>query len=657
MINLRKTFGFLMVLMLAGFALPGNAAKNFSYSVTGTVPTTLDLVVNVFNATPIDGNSNFPSFKLTAPPQLLITGADLPVCAGVQTAGPRTVISPAPTANGVSVIGVQGIPPVSPQQGCTMTVHVKISPSFVGTTCGATTQSDVWGATVYSGGSLSGATYTNVGTPLNPTTPIVAGCMSFQTQPNNAVRNAVITDTPYNSPAGSPVKVALTPPPANGTSVTLASSCTTGALTLGSSNSATTVGGVATFSSLASSTGASGCTLTANATGYPSAASSPVFKVSTPALSFVTGPNNALQGAVITNTSFNQPPGSPVQAKLLLDSSPASGVTVTLSSSCSGLTGGTATTDSNGLATFSAKITTAAQGCTLSAAALGASAGPTGTFGIAAFTQQEVVACAAQIPLQYTNPPLSPGLGPNDPGYVLVTRGEWNAKGDPCVSVPFQFSNKVLVDDQSLTNKWDTSSQPSAAFLYQVNSRVKTGTPVFTPPKVAWEFDSAGTPVNKLDALKCLTPDFPKPYGRLNSQLAAGVTTYTLDRSNPQPVNGWKALPAAAGVTFPLYLDGERIDAKVNNGLTLDLLRGRAGTADVTHNPREGNPNDAADDNHFLSTPLPIDTRSTSPYYTKAVHMCWSVYGLQAYDAGNGVDSYFQVTDLFDFGDGFGAWE
>ena len=651
--SLRKTVGFLMVLMLAGFAFTSNAVfganKTFTLDMAVAPPGTSPATVTAkFTNT---GSSSFNSLSLDAPAGFEIIGTP------TATRGQASLVSTG-SGNRAKVVSINL--PAGSGQFVTLTLTVKTT-----ATCGATTGN--WVGTPYEGSQLTGSTFGLV-PPSTTSTTISVGCMSFLKNPANALVNTKITDSPYNT-AGNSVQVSLTPAPVASTSVTLASSCTNGGLTLGASNSATTSSGVATFSSLASSTGGSVCTLTASATGYASASSTP-FKVILPTLVFTNTPNNALAGVVITNTSFNTPQGKPVQVLLQIDgAAPPSGssaVLVTMSSTCSGIGGNTASTGSDGTATFSAlNIATAAQGCTLTANALSnaVSSAPSNSFGIAPFAPQAQVACGAQIPTTYTFPPLNPNLGPNDPGYVLVTRGQWNAKGETCALVPFQFSNNVLVDD-TLIQKWDTSSQPSAAFLYMVNSKVKTGTPVFAPPKVAWEFDSSGNPINKLDSLKCLTSDLPKPYGRLTSQLAAGVTMYTLDRSDPQPVNGWKALPAP-GVTFPLYLDTERMNAQVQSGLTLMLVRGQAGTtqttAGVAHNPRGADTtNDATDDNLFLSTPLPVDPRppgdgtgGTSPYSGKPAQMCWATYGLQAYDAGTGVDSYFQITDLFDFGDGF----
>ena len=659
--SVRKVVGFLTVLALAAFVLPASAAvatsKTFSYTVAGgpVLGTSFPLTVTVTNADPIDGNSNWNSFKLTAPSQLLITGADLPVCSGVQTTAPGTFFSPTYTPTGVSTIGVQGIPPVKPQKSCVMTIYVKINPALATSSCG-TSDSGTWSATVYTGSNLSGQTFSNVGTPLNPKTGYTIGCLSLN-QPKDAVTKAVITDTAFTPtvipPTVNPIAVTLNPVPAAGTAVTLSNDC---GLSFGTTSSATTnASGVATFGSLASSTAGSSCKLTASAAGYNSATNGSTFRVYAPSLSFLNQPKNALTGVVVTDTPFNTPQGNYVQVQLLLDNSatlptgfPAT--TVSMTSTCTGLSGSPEDTNTSGKATFdSLEFTNAGQNCTLTASALGASSSPSSTFNAVAFTADGVLNCAQAFPSVYVLPTTNPGS--NDPGYVSGNRGPWNAKADLCVPVSYDFTNKVLIDDTTIL-KWDTVSQPSAAFFYTVNSNVRllnltTLTPDFVVPKVAWEFDGAGLPIaaKTLDALACVERVLPIPYGQIPAGgLAAGATSVTLDTSTV-PTGGYKALPAV-GASFPMYVDSERMKATVGAGGSLTLARAvEAGSTAAAH----------AAGTYAISTPLPIDPRSTSPYYLKAVHMCMGAYGFQMYtpDPGTGNPRYFQFTDMYDVGDGY----
>ena len=265
--------------------------------------------------------------------------------------------------------------------------------------------------------------------------------------------------------------------------------------------------------------------------------------------------------------------------------------------------------------------------------------------------------CGDTLGTAITLPPAST-LGPNDPGYVQATRGPFNGKADTCVPVSLQFTNSILIDN-SFTNKWNSVSQPNAAFLYSANGKAKPLPPEQYPtvnrPKVAWEFDSTGAPINKTEGLACLGPHLPQPYGRLPAAgLGAGDGTVVLDLTNPPPpatgfAGGWAPLPTGA---FAMYVDSERVTATVMSSTatsaTLSLVRGQAQTSAMGH----------AGGAYAMGTPLPIDMRTGSVYIGKAVRMCIVSHGWQAYtDPVTGASQYYEFTDAIDNGDGWATTE
>ncbi len=334
--------------------------------------------------------------------------------------------------------------------------------------------------------------------------------------------------------------------------------------------------------------------------------------------------------------------GTPYSVNVSVTSScgspPPTAVTLAANPSARGT--GTQTT-SGGQTTFNVTFSTLG-GVTLTASA----APPTAsiTYSSTVFPNG-ALACGDDLPPSVTNPS---SLAASEPGYAFGKRGAFNAKGSTCALVNYGFDNKILTVDQYVANAWDTLLQPDAAFYYSVNWQAKTlvaadlGYPPVTRPKVAWELDNA-LQLIKTDGLACLSPKLPRPYGRLSAALGATVSSMTLDVTSP-PTGGWEPLPAA-GTPFPINVGNERMTATVTSGTTLSLARGQAGTTDSAHSGGE----------YAMSTPMPVDPRSTSPYYGKAVRMCIVSHGWQAYtpDPVTGAPRYFWVTDAIDNGDGF----
>ncbi len=640
--SLRKMLRVLATMLLVAFALPAVAHSDDEKFKVVLSPLALSspaeqsVTATITNVS--DDDDRLKSFKITAP-------------ANVTVSSTVTSVPTIPAANisvGGGVIAVKGLS-VRSGQSVALTLRVTYPSSA---TCG--TAPFTWAAQAWEGSNFSDDRF-RLDSSSKLTQTLSAVCtLSFVNQPKNAVAGLNITSAAY-SPTGPGVTVQLSVNSAASSSsttpVTLTSSCLASPVTAISSN------GVATFGPLPSnSVGGKNCTLAATATNHTSGTSAP-FDLFVPSLTFLNQPSDALQGVVITDKPFNSPQGSYVQVQLKLDNvAPPTGfptTPITIGSNCSSINGNTATTSVlDGKATFSAlNIATPTQGCTLSAAALGKQTGPSNPFAIAPFVPSGQLNCNQAVPTNVANPT---SAAPNEPGYAQGTRALFNGKGDPCALVNYSFTNLIQTDN-TIINKWDTVTQPNAAFLYSVNWKAKLlvgGYPTVVRPKVAWEFDSTGAPKNITEGLACLSPSLPRPYGRLTAPLAQGGTSVTLDTSNP-PNGGWEPLPAV-GTPFPIYIDSERMTATVSSGTTLSLVRGQAGTSDAPHLPGTS---DNTNDKYAMSTPLPIDTRSTSPYVGRAVRMCIVSHGWQAFspDPVTGAARYFEVTDAIDNGDGWMA--
>ncbi len=73
--------------------------------------------------------------------------------------------------------------------------------------------------------------------------------------------------------------------------------------------------------------------------------------------------------------------------------------------------------------------------------------------------------------------PVPPGVTSiTQPGYASGQRGEYNKDGSLCVPVAYSFINDIL-GTNTVMLKWDTASQPGAAFKYTVTWKPETRTP------------------------------------------------------------------------------------------------------------------------------------------------------------------------------------
>jgi hypothetical protein len=159
---------------------------------------------------------------------------------------------------------------------------------------------------------------------------------------------------------------------------------------------------------------------------------------------FLNQPKTTFAGYPITDTTFNNPAGNAIQVQVTQNSAPPpTGTVLNLTSNCAGLSGNSASTDSSGIATFSAlNVTSAAVGCTLMAS-FGTSAATSLGFDIVAPDGTLVCATGSASSQPPTNPPLDP-LSTTPPandgqtGWALA-RG-LNTDGNCGVKVPFTFS-------------------------------------------------------------------------------------------------------------------------------------------------------------------------------------------------------------------------
>ncbi|MBK6334843.1 MAG: hypothetical protein IPF60_03390 [Betaproteobacteria bacterium] len=214
------------------------------------------------------GNSSFNSVTITGTPgAVTITGAS------TSSAKKGT-----PSAFGSNSLTITDLSPT--KVGATLTVTLTVSANA----------GDCANGTIYwSGGAWTGSP----STPSNPftqantdvkTTVNAAVCSVSTNVPKDAYVNQVVSTQALTAPAvPTPTALRVTvvrngAAAADGTTVTLASLCTSGSFT-SSSLSATTQSGVAEFGSLKSSTTGTGCQLTATVAGVGSSVPTAAFDV------------------------------------------------------------------------------------------------------------------------------------------------------------------------------------------------------------------------------------------------------------------------------------------------------------------------------------------------------------------------------------------
>ena len=405
----NKIFGFLTATALAAFALPAAADKVYQQTMSSS-PTPLvagatgqSVTMKINNISSDTGNANTSSFKLNAPSgftiQQVYTVSRGQTKNSVAIDGGYTatvqVLSDG-SAVWVSSIQIPLKPFGTPLQLKNMKVDVSCSPD----TNGLWVLPGVW-----TGSGFSGQTFTlnttqypqfpsTRNTPVSgicanytitpvPNTPNVnsgpgsvtlsfnntspaggasIGSLSITAPTNFTINGGMASNGGLVAPSGSTVTVTGGTPVGPGSSVTLNLNVTTP-----NCNAASP----AAWSNAQVSTGATpntGSPFSGPATGYPSTGITALPCSAT----FVNQPATTFAGYAITTTAYNNPTGSPVSVKLVINGSPApdeTQVALSIDTGACGISNNTAST-SGGVATFNGLSGSAGTGC-----ALGASGG------------------------------------------------------------------------------------------------------------------------------------------------------------------------------------------------------------------------------------------------------------------------------------------
>jgi len=258
---MRKLFSRCMAaLVLAVFALPGNAApeKIFSVAIAPAVVSngsSVTLTATIKNET--NGNSSINSLTLNAPAGVTLVSTPAPT----NSRGGEVAVNP----NGTSV-SITNMPPLRSSDPALV---LTFTANFGGAAgCAPLT----WNASAWTGSSLSGDTFRLLSpkeTPTTRTTTVVTNfALGFQAQPLNAVKSTAIPP-PVSVQVTSSCGLATS---FNGSVTLTAPGCTAGTCLTG--HTATASGGVATFPALTIATpGTYTLTASAPALGLTSAPS------------------------------------------------------------------------------------------------------------------------------------------------------------------------------------------------------------------------------------------------------------------------------------------------------------------------------------------------------------------------------------------------
>jgi hypothetical protein len=538
-----KSLRVFALLVIAALSFPAVAASgnNKIYNLTtdllsvpaGTAGATAN--VTFANVSP-DGNSTFKSLKLFAPAGITVTAASVQTgssyTAAVTVRDAAGNIVPAGTPGTAVWVDTINLPvkPFTAPFVVTLTVNAACSGGGPWATVSGNKE-NVWTGTGWTGQQFA----QNNLTPASPYSTSITGACTFSynvsgipggitagittastavTVSNAAASAASISSLSLAAPSN--VTVALVSPPAgvtlSGNTINIAGPIAAGAnvvfnITLTSPASCSTPSGGGPWT-----VGVSPPSFTGNTPSTPISASSCT-------LEFVNQPNNALAGQKITKTSFD-PTGPDVTLLAKVNGSSAgSGVSVSLTSSAScPVTGGTATTDGSGVASFSSLTSNpvSTQNCTLTAKATNyTDSAPSSSFRIVAGATG-VLGCSS-------GNNTAGGLG----SLVLTQSGfegtaDWglvrgnNWGGDlNCTLVPYVFSfdgstgvASFLVDDGI-----KGAQLISAEYVVLFNPVPLSAWPNFQP-KLAWgspPFGSGGaTPAfadDYVPGLSCLDDD------------------------------------------------------------------------------------------------------------------------------------------------------
>jgi hypothetical protein len=412
-------------------------------------------------------------------------------------------------------------------------------------------------------------------------------------------------------------------------------------------------------------------------------------------LQFDKQPANAEINQEITSVA-GQPAGPKVTIKALIGGSVATSFTGPITLTLNQPTGGGAALTSSMTITAGVATLTSLKVDTLGTYSLKASAekftdATSGTFKIFA----GILDCGQPFASSFVNPGT---LADSEPGWAAGMRNAYNKDGveEECVPVLYTFTNSILASD-TVNLTWDTTAQPNAAFMYQLNWRLRpvettgasAGWTVMPRPQLAWlNTDGTLTTLNGtpkfVPALACLSDRLPSPYGVLAANILPTDTQIQVRGilANPAspdlvPNPGAPALPATP---FPIViantaggaqlLTTERmtvtsIGTPVLSGgtysTTFTVTRGTATEGGALKAPHDI---PAGKDLRVMSTPLPIipndATSYPAPYVVQTpAHMCVAEHGFTPYDGYRvggdltGATRLLYRTTIFDIGDGW----
>ncbi|MBK9704905.1 MAG: hypothetical protein IPO75_16490 [Betaproteobacteria bacterium] len=511
--GLRTIVFSLLSLALAAFAAPGFAQnKTFTLGATGSINAGTSKTVSITFKNADTGNSSFNSVTITGTPGAVkITGAS------TSSAKKGT-----PSAFGSNSLTITDLSPT--KVGATLTVTLTVSANA----------GDCANGTIYwSGGAWTGSP----STPSNPftqantdvkTTVNAAVCSVSTNVPKDAYVNQVVSTlalTPPAVPTPTALRVTVVrngAAAADGTTVTLASLCTSGSFT-SSSLSATTQSGVAEFGSLKSSTTGTGCQLTATVAGVGSSVPTAAFDV-VGKLVFAPLPTSVVTGTPSTQdivVKFVDVNGTPIPG---FAGTVDLGVVVAPGSTCT-LPVPTNVTAVNGVATFASLTFGGSPGpCTVKVFATIDDKyyeQTSSSFGVQAKSGLDCDPNTMPNPATVNAAALFKASDPvgalsHDSGFAEGVRGP--NKSGVCVPVNWTWTNNIrgtspsvdqllrTVPEGGVSFVWDLASQPRATFLYTVTWKSEwvdsiTGLPVGITKRCA---DTACTKANRVPVKTCL---------------------------------------------------------------------------------------------------------------------------------------------------------
>jgi hypothetical protein len=659
--SLRKVFGLLMALTIAAVALPAAAqtsncpspSKCYSVdvhpngSINSNVPasstTSANVVVTITNETPQTGVSTINSFIITPP-------------AGVTVVDPATTAdNPGMTAvmQGGSVY-VNGFNGLKSGQKAPYYLSVKLRVTYPTTM--ACLQSFTWNAIAFNGNSFGNTNYTFIqvvgtgtsGVTNQPTnaTQTVACSYSFSGLASSIAKGTSVPATVSVTNSGSVAITQFSLTASGGLQVSPAGPYT---VNIPPGPTPTAIPVTITAPCGSGTTGGAWST-SVQPSGFSTTSTASTSVTGDCKVVFTSQPNTALDGAVVTNTYENNPPGSPVQVQLKLGdgSNAPDGTSVSMSGGSCSITAGNTATTSGGLATFSNLTMGAGTGCQLTASAAGFTSGSsTGTFSILPTSGR--LACSGTV--------LSGNV--NQPGYYEVLRGAQNKDGSCNTSVSYILTNKILdPTNPSFAFTWDTTTgtgEPYAAFSYTVNWAIEDTTSSSTPGwpnaknvKVAWYTDSLGNPIY-IRAQSCTSESLPATLTTLSVPLSnAGGSGQTMTVTST---------PAGLTAPFAVVVGTERMLVTAISGNSWTVNRGDTqGTAVAGHSAGA----------LVMSTPLPLLTSwavstvgtlpvgvTSNPYVAgKPAHMCVWAHGFvgKGINPSSGAATVMYTTSAFDIG-------